>query len=110
MTRAGSRDLGRDLDRLFRDGSFSGASDAWSVPEPQTTSNHDGSFRFVKTVGDFWRNFAAGCSAVPRVQSVVLATHDAFGAAWVNLRVVALPDGASRRYGPYPAERAAPGR
>ena len=28
MTSAGLRDLGRDLDRLFREGSFSGASDA----------------------------------------------------------------------------------
>ncbi|HEV3340638.1 MAG TPA: hypothetical protein VG125_09780, partial [Pirellulales bacterium] len=28
MTSTGLRDLGRDLDRLFREGSFSGASDA----------------------------------------------------------------------------------
>ena len=76
-------------------------TDAWSVPEPQTVSGIDGSFRFKKTVGDFWRNFAAGGMATPRVQAVVLATHDAFGVAWVNLRVVA-KDGKPALGGEYP--------
>ena len=59
------------------------------------------SFRFVKTVGDFWRQLRRGGSAVPRVQSVVLATHDAFGAAWVNHRVFA-KDGKPALGGEYP--------
>jgi RNA polymerase sigma factor (sigma-70 family) len=62
-------------------------TDAWSVPEPQAVSRDDGSFQFSKTVGDFWRNFAQGGMATPHVQAVVLATHDAFGAGWVNLRI-----------------------
>ena len=76
-------------------------TDAWSDPQPQAVSGIDGSFRFKKTVGDFWRNFAAGGSATPRVQAVVLATHDAFGVAWVNLRVVA-KDGKPALGGEYP--------
>jgi RNA polymerase sigma factor (sigma-70 family) len=76
-------------------------TDAWSLPEPQTVSGTDGSFRFEKTVGDFWRNFATGGSATPLVQAVVLATHDSFGAAWVNLRVVA-KDGKPALGGEYP--------
>ena len=64
------------------------ATDAWSEPEPQAESAADGSFRLAKTVGDFWRNFAAGGSATPHVQSVVLATHASFGVAWVDLKVV----------------------
>jgi hypothetical protein len=76
-------------------------TDAWSLPEPQAVSGKDGFFRFDKTVGDFWRNFAKGGSAVPLVQSVVLATHDSFGAAWVNLRVVG-KDGKPALGGEYP--------
>jgi RNA polymerase sigma factor (sigma-70 family) len=76
-------------------------TDAWSLPELQTVSGNDGSFRFAKTVGDFWRNFAKGGSAVPLVQAVVLATHDSFGAAWANLRVVA-KDGKPALGGEYP--------
>ena len=37
-------------------------TDAWSDPQPQAVSEIDGTFRFKKTVGDFWRNFAAGGS------------------------------------------------
>ncbi len=76
-------------------------TDAWSDPQPQTVSGIDGSFRFTKTVGDFWRNFATGGVATPHVQTVVLATHDAFGVAWVNLRVVA-KDGKPAIGGEYP--------
>ncbi len=76
-------------------------TDAWTLPAPQAVSGADGSFRFQKTVGDFWRNFAKGGSANPQVQAVVLATHDAFGAAWVNLRVVA-KDGKPALGGEYP--------
>ena len=32
---------------------------------------------------------ALAFGAIPYVQAVVLATHDSFGAAWVNLRIVA---------------------
>jgi hypothetical protein len=64
-------------------------TDAWSLPEAQATSGSDGAFYFRKTVGDFWRNFAKGGMATPLVQAVVLATHDSFGAAWANLKVVA---------------------
>ncbi len=77
------------------------ATDAWTVPQPQTVSGNDGSFRIAKTVGDFWRNFATGGSATPYVQAVVLATHDSFGAAWVNLRIVA-KDGKPALGGEYP--------
>ena len=52
-------------------------------------------------MGDFWRNFAKGGMAVPLVQAVVLATHESFGAAWVNLRVVA-KDGKPALGGEYP--------
>jgi RNA polymerase sigma factor (sigma-70 family) len=76
-------------------------TDAWSMPQPQTVSGNDGSFRIAKTVGDFWRNFATGGSATPYVQAVVLATHDSFGAAWVNLRIVA-KDGKPALGGEYP--------
>jgi RNA polymerase sigma factor (sigma-70 family) len=76
-------------------------TDAWTLPTAQAASGADGSFRFQKTVGDFWRNFARGGSATPQVQAVVLATHDAFGAAWVNLRVVA-KDGKPALGGEYP--------
>ncbi len=63
-------------------------TDAWTLPEPQAVSGPDGSFRFARTVGDFWRNFASGGVATPHVQSVVLATHERFGLAWYNLRIV----------------------
>ena len=76
-------------------------TDAWSLPEQQAVSGQDGTFHFAKTVGDFWRNFAKGGSAVPLVQAVVLATHESFGAAWVNLRVVA-KDGKPALGGEYP--------
>jgi hypothetical protein len=76
-------------------------TDAWSLPEEQTVSGNDGRFHFAKTVGDFWRNFAQGGSAVPLVQAVVLATHESFGAAWVNLRVAA-KDGKPAIGGEYP--------
>lgn len=76
-------------------------TDAWSEPQPQAESAADGSFRFAKTVGDFWRNFAAGGSATPYVQSVVLVTHTSFGAAWVDLKVVAR-DGTPAFGGEYP--------
>src|SRR5262249_30090168 len=62
-------------------------TDAWSLPQQQAVSSDDGNFHFAKTVGDFWRNFAEGGSAVPLVQAVVLATHESFGTAWVNLRI-----------------------
>jgi hypothetical protein len=76
-------------------------TDAWSLPEAQATSNDDGSFQFTRTVGDFWRNFAKGGVATPLVQAVVLATHESFGAAWVNLKVVA-KDGTPAFGGEYP--------
>jgi RNA polymerase sigma factor (sigma-70 family) len=76
-------------------------TDAWSLPEPQALSGNDGSFLFTRTVGDFWRNFAKGGIATPLVQAVVLATHDSFGAAWVNLKVVA-KDGTPAFGGEYP--------
>jgi RNA polymerase sigma factor (sigma-70 family) len=76
-------------------------TDAWSVPEQLAVSDDNGNFHFAKSVGDFWRNFAEGGSAVPRVQAVVLATHESFGAAWINLRVAA-KDGKPAIGGEYP--------